>query len=248
MGGIMSYQQVAPRARIGFIIPSSNRMVEPQVQRWMPAGVSPHFTRIGMTNRHKAPLDQLLPRMLEATSLLADSKCDVIVLQCTGTSMSGGVEMEKHVIAEMQRVGGCPTASAASSLTAAFEALDARRLVFLSETKQPGHDKKIAYLKECGYELVADKAVGLSGSDEYCTTPAQRWFDEAVALRNDNADAYFISCANIHSIDVIQRLEDKLQRPVVTTNQAAIWRSLRLAGIDDDVPSLGALMRIGAKT
>jgi maleate isomerase len=67
-------------------------------------------------------------------------------------------------------------------------------------------------------------------------------------LRNDNADAYFISCANIHSIDVIQRLEDKLQRPVVTTNQAAIWRSLRLAGIDDDVPSLGALMRIGAKT
>lgn len=247
-GVVMSYQQVSPRARIGFIIPSSNRMVEPQVQRWMPAGVAPHFTRIGMTNRHKAPLDQLLPRMLEATSLLADSKCDVIVLQCTGTSMSGGVDMEKHVIAEMQRIGRCQTTSAASALTAAFEALDAQRLVFLSETKQPGHDKKIAYLKECGYEVVADKALGLSGSDEYCTTPAERWFDEAVALRNDNADAYFISCANIHSIDVIQRLEDKLQRPVVTTNQAAIWRSLRLAGIVDDVPGLGALMKIGAKS
>jgi maleate isomerase len=244
----MNYQPISPRARIGFIIPSSNRMVEPQVQRWMPAGVAPHFTRIGMTNRHKAPLEQLLPRILEATSLLADSKCDVIVLQCTGTSMSGGVDMEKHVIAEMQKVGNCPTASAASSLTAAFEALSACRLVFLSETKQPGHDKKVAYLKEAGYELVADKAVGLSSSDEYCTMPAERWYDEALALRNDKAEAYFISCANIHSIDVIARLEEKLQRPVVTTNQAAIWRSLRAAGINDDVPGLGALMKIAAKS
>ena len=45
-----SYDPITPRARIGFIIPSSNRMVEPQMQRLMPAGVVPHFTRIGMTN------------------------------------------------------------------------------------------------------------------------------------------------------------------------------------------------------
>jgi hypothetical protein len=86
----MAYKTIAPRARIGFIIPSSNRMVEPQMQRYMPDGVVPHFTRIGMTNRHKAPLEQLLPRILEAAELLADSKCDVTVLQCTGTSTSSG--------------------------------------------------------------------------------------------------------------------------------------------------------------
>ena len=55
-----SYEPIVPRARIGFIIPSSNRMVEPQMQRFMPAGVVPHFSRIGMTNRHKAPLEQLI--------------------------------------------------------------------------------------------------------------------------------------------------------------------------------------------
>jgi maleate isomerase len=242
----MAYVKIIPRARIGFIIPSSNRMVEPQVQRWMPVGIIPHFTRIGMTNRHKAPLDKLLPRILEATSLLADSKCDVIVLQCTGTSMSGGVDMERHVIAEMSQTCGRPAVSAASSLTAAFEALSARRLVFLSETKQAGHDKKIAYLKESGYKIVADKAIGLEGSDEYCTTPPQLWFDEAIALRNDKADAYFISCANIHAIDVIASLEERLHRPVVTTNQAAIWRSLRSAGLSDDIPGLGALMKLPA--
>src|SRR6201997_4398375 len=100
----MGYQTLVPRARIGFIIPSSNRMVEPQMQRLMPPGVVPHFTRIGMTHRHKAPLEQLIPRITDAAELLADSKCDVIVLQCTGTSMSGGVDMERRVVAEIARV------------------------------------------------------------------------------------------------------------------------------------------------
>ncbi len=159
--------------------------------------------------------------------------------------MSGGVEKEKHVIDEMRRTCGRPTLSAASSLTAAFAALNARRLVFISETKQAGHDKKVAFLKEAGYDIVADKAVGLEGTDEYCVMPPQLWFDEAVALRRDEADAYFISCANISSIEVIDALERRLGKPVVTSNQAALWCALRAAGVDDDIPGLGALMQRG---
>src|SRR6266705_839556 len=99
-----SYEPIVPRARIGFIIPSSNRMVEPQMQRFMPEGVVPHFARIGMTNRHKAPLEQLIPRITAAAELLADSKCDVTVLQCTGTSMLGGVDLDKRVVTEIEKV------------------------------------------------------------------------------------------------------------------------------------------------
>src|SRR5712672_3299604 len=141
------YEPIVPRARIGFIIPSSNRMVEPQMQRCMPAGVVPHFSRIGMTNRHKAPLDQLIPRITAAAELLADSKCDVTVLQCTGTSMSGGVDMDKRVVAEIEKVTRRPALSTASALNDAFAAFGARRLVFISETKQDDHDKKLAYLR-----------------------------------------------------------------------------------------------------
>jgi len=243
----MQYEPIVPRARIGFIIPSSNRMVEPQMQRFMPNGVVPHFTRIGMTNRHKAPLEQLLPRITDAADLLGDSECDVIVLQCTGTSMSGGVDMDKHVVAEIEKVTKRPSLSTASALNAAFAALGARRLVFISETKQAGHDKKLAYLREAGYDIVADKAASLEGTDAYCTTPPRFWYDTAMGLRNDSADAYFLSCANIHTIDVIEELERDLGKPVVTSNQAALWCSLRAAGIQDDVPGLGALLRLDAR-
>jgi maleate isomerase len=239
----MAYEPIIPRARLGFIIPTSNRMVEPQVQRYMPPGVVPHFTRIGMTNKHKAPLEQQLPKIAAATEALAESKMDAVILQCTGTSMSGGLEIERRVIEAMEKAAGVPCSTAASSLTSAFAALNASKLVFVSETKQPDHEKKLRYLREAGYEIVADKAVGLSGTDEYCTTPPKLWFDTTLALKNDAADAYFISCANIHSIDVIEDLEKVLNKPVITSNQAAIWKSLRLAGIYDAVPGLGHLLR-----
>jgi maleate isomerase len=238
----MTYEPIIPRARIGLIIPSSNRMVEPQAVRFLPDGVVPHFTRIGMTNKHKAPLEKLTPRIVEAAELLAESRCDVIVLQCTGTSMSGGVEAEKQVMAAMEKATGVPAISAASSLTAAFAALNAKRLVFISETARADHEKKLAYLREAGFDILADKAVGLAGSDQYCTMPPQLWYDTALELRQDAAQAYFISCANIHSIDTIERLEATLDKPVVTSNQAAFWHALRTIGIKDDVPRLGRLM------
>lgn len=237
----MTYEPVVPRARLGFIIPASNRMVEPQMQRFAPDGVVPHFTRVGMTNRHAAPLPDLMPRIAAAAELLSDAKCDVIVLQCTGTSMSGGLDGEKEVVRTMEAASGRAALTTASCLMTALEALKARKLVFVSEVKPDAHAKKRAFLEEAGYRIVADKAAGLENSDAYCTTPPEFWLDLVRAMRDDGADAYFISCANIHSIDVIAALEAELDRPVVTSNQVALWCALRVAGIDDAATGLGRL-------
>src|SRR5579872_5965638 len=140
----MSYAPVIPRARIGFIIPSSNRMAEPQIQRYAPEGVVPHFTRLRMTNRHRRPLPELLPQILECTALLMDSKCDAIVFQCTGTSMSGGVDADEMVVSEIRKAADRPAVSTAGAVRAALSALHASRLVFVSETSPEGHAKKLA--------------------------------------------------------------------------------------------------------
>ena len=86
----MAHEKIPPRARLGFIIPSSNRMAEPNIQRFAPDGVVPHFMRLRMTGPHSVALDDLLPRITDAAAILGDAKCDVTVLHCTGTSMSGG--------------------------------------------------------------------------------------------------------------------------------------------------------------
>jgi len=49
--------------RIGLIIPSSNRMVEQEMARFVPPDVTLHVARLRMTGPHHAPLAQLLPRI-----------------------------------------------------------------------------------------------------------------------------------------------------------------------------------------
>ena len=46
-------------ARIGLIIPSSNRMVEQEMARFFPAGVVPHVARLRMTGPHHVALDEI---------------------------------------------------------------------------------------------------------------------------------------------------------------------------------------------
>ena len=66
-------------------------------------------------------------------------------------------------------------------------------------------------------------------------------------LVRDNAkdikesDGLFISCTNWRTFEIIKYLERDLGKPVITSNQAALWYSLRKIGIRDNITELGKL-------
>ena len=86
------------RARVGLIIPSSNRLTEPQFRAFMPADVAVHVTRLQMTGRHSKPVEALARDVVGAASALADAKCDVIVFHCTGNAMENGPDGERLLL------------------------------------------------------------------------------------------------------------------------------------------------------
>ncbi|MFM1814731.1 MAG: hypothetical protein RLZ98_1426, partial [Pseudomonadota bacterium] len=73
----------------------------------------------------------------------------------------------------------------------------------------------------------------LPGSDAYCSTPPSYWREKAIEARDNSADAYLLSCANISVFSVIQELETELGKPVVTSNQAVLWDGLSRVGCTD---------------
>jgi maleate cis-trans isomerase len=236
----MKHARTEPRARIGFIIPSSNRMAEPNFQRYAPPGIVPHFMRLRMSGRHRKTFDDLIAGLEEAASILGDAKCDVTVLQCTGTSMSGGFGGEAAMVKAIERATGRPGLTTANCLMMALEMIRAKRLVFVSENDRAGYEEKKRFLQSAGFEIVGGRGAAFV-SDESCTTPPAFWADMAHQERSDRADTYFISCANIQAIDVIETLEADLGKPVLTSNQVALWAAVRTAGIADTLPGLGQL-------
>jgi maleate cis-trans isomerase len=57
------------------------------------------------------------------------------------------------------------------------------------------------------------------------------------------ADAVFISCSNFRTLDIIEAVERESGKPVVTSNQAAMWGTLRGIGDRRVVPGAGRLFQ-----
>src|SRR5215831_12555274 len=213
-------------ARIGLIIPSSNRMVEQEMARHVPADVTLHVARLRMTGPHHVALDALLPRVEDAARTLTDARCDAVAFHCTATSMEDGMAGEERVLAALTRAGAPHATTTATAIRRAFAALGARRIVLVTPYDADTTAAEADFLRATGCEVLHAVGCALAGSDAYCATPAAFWRDQVAAAARPEADAYLLSCANIAALGIIATLEARLDRPVVTSNQAVIWDAL----------------------
>lgn len=232
-----------PRARVGFIIPSRNTITEPDLNRYAPAGIGVHCVRLKQVT--ETPLIEQTPSILVAASLLADARCDMIVYHCTGKSMGSGVAAEKRLVAQIEKKTGRRACTTASAVGVALQALGARKIVMATPYPQKTNDSEKAYLAELGVEVLRDLAAGLPKPDGVCGATPEFWVEETFKHRHPEAQAYFLSCCNMQGMGAIAGLEAKLDRPVISSNQAAFWYALRALGISDDVPAIGRLFRLG---
>ena len=235
-----------PLARIGLIIPSSNRLTEPQLRHFAPPELGIHVTRLQMTGKWNRPLSALTEDIQRAAGALADAKPDIIVFHCTGHAMEEGPEGDARTRDLIKRATGIEAMSTGGAIVEAIGALNLKRLILLTPYDQDTNDHEIDFLRQIDVTVVKDVALALPGSDQYLAVPPERWVELAVANARDAADGYFLSCTNTTQIDAITTLEAELGKPVVNSNQATIWASLKRItgklGAMPAIPALGSLM------
>jgi maleate isomerase len=233
-----------PAARIGLIIPSVNRLSEPQFTHFAPPGLGVHVTRARIAGKWRKPVAELAPIIAQAAGALADSSPDLIVYHCTDSSMREGLDGELRILDIVRREAGIEAVSTSALVVEALNALGIKRLVI-----SPYQDNEVimAYLQSCGFTVVHDVALRLSGHESPGATP-ERWVRTTLDNAREEADGYFLSCTNTTQIEAIEELEAALGKPVVSSNQAVLWGAVkrlrsRLGG-EVAMPRLGRLMAI----
>jgi maleate isomerase len=228
-------------ARIGLIIPSSNRMTEPQFNRYAPAGVGVHIARVQMTGQYKRPIAQLLDDVGRAASSLGDARCDTVVFHCTANAMAEGKEGEAALVRRVADESGAVAFSTAQAIVEALGEMRMRRVVLLSPYAQAVNDHEREFLAEHGIEVERDVALNLSSSDEYLRVPVARWIELAREHALVSADGFFLSCTNTTQIEAIDTIERETRKPAINSNQATLWAALKRVGNVPRIPGLGAL-------
>jgi len=230
------------RARLGLILPSVNVAAEPQVQAMLPAGVTLHATRLPFVRGEPAEIEAMLADAPAAALLLRDAGVNVIAFHCTAAS-TYRTDSDARVTAAITAASGCPATSTGTALVAALAAFGARRVALATPYRPEINAREAAFLEARGVAVVADLALGLGdGHAMFAVTPEQ-WIEQVCRLDADDADLFFISCAAIRAAEVVETLEQRLGRPVVTSNQLVAWHALRLAGVADGGEGFGRLFR-----
>jgi maleate isomerase len=230
------------RLRLGIIVPSGNVIAEPQIRAMLPPGVNALITRLALRGSSEAELRRMEAGVEDASRLLADAQVDRIVFHCTAVttfSPEAGPAI-RHRITAATGIRGLVTSD---SLGAAFKALRIRRVVLLTPYIAPVHQREIAFLEHLGLDVVGDAALGIDTNDAMARVSPAALEDWALSQRNDCADGYFLSCTALRTAELIAPLEQKLGRPVLTSNQVMVWHALRDAGVDGGDPVWGQLFK-----
>ncbi len=230
------------RAKIGYVLLATEQTVQDDVMKLRPDGVGIHFTRAAIpdsiTNESLAAQADLLADC--AATLLPDGSLDVVCYACTSGSLVIG---EQRVFDELNR--GAPNARATSLISGVIRglrAVNANKLVVATPYLDEINLREVEYLEKAGFEVLSVAGLNLEkDSDMVRVTPH---FIAEFALKQDraDADAIFISCGALRTLDVVQRIESQAGKPVIASNQAMIWDTLRLAGIGDKIIGYGSLL------
>jgi maleate cis-trans isomerase len=225
---------------IGFIIPSSNRMTEPQFHTYAPPGVGVHVTRLRMTGKFHKPWNELKPQLAEAAAALSDVRPGIIVFHCTANSMENGLAHEAAIVETIQQASGCQTITTAEAIREAFTRCAIKKLVLISPYVQATNLHEVHYLSEAGFTVIHERGLALE-SYAYGSVTPEEWVRVVSENTRPDADGYFLSCTATRMIEAIEELEQRLGKPVVSSNQATLWACLKRLGIAHQDKRLGRL-------
>ncbi len=239
---------MALRKRIGVMLPSSNTTTEVDFYRMAPRDVSVHFHRLwrepGLIGDYEIQV-RMNEEIERATQYLAHARPDVVAYACTGGSVLKGPGYDQELIGVMERAAGVPGVTTASAIVEAFRWLGAHKVSIATPYGEGENSRLRTFFDAADFQVLnvdgdprtADKADAQT-SDE----GSEAVLEFACGVCHPQADVLLCACTAWRSLEVVEDLEQRLDRPVITANQATMWAALRKAGVTHPISGFGRLL------
>lgn len=231
------------RARIGLIIPSVNTTIEPEFNAMKPEQVSVHTTRLVFVDGGSVEgLKQMAEGIEEASRLLASAGVDIIAYGCTTGSLVKGIGWDRELIAQIEKVSGIPATTTATAVIRTFETLRIRKVAVATPYSKELNLRLKEFFKSHGIEVTSMKGLDIHGEELRHASP-EITADLAREVNAREAEAIFISCTNLKSITVIDKLEKELKKVVFSSNTATMWDVIKRLCIHEQSDGYGKLFQ-----
>ncbi len=234
--------------KIGVLVPFTNTNLEPDMGALCPQGCTMHFERLGDYDADEVPGSAQMAGLgaadlSQALRLIGGVRPAAILYGCTSATLTHGAAFDAD-LARKIAVSGAVSITAAGALVAGIRALGVKRIGFASPYLGQINDQAVDFLASAGIETVNRADIGrvLDNYGQGELTPAEV-FDLAMRANGPEVEALVLSCTDMRSVEIIERLEEATGKPVVTSNQAMIHAVCRALDVAPPTDAPGTLFR-----
>lgn len=236
------------RARLGVILPSLNVTTEPEYYKMIPEGVTVHTARMLFEKETEETYVHLIDDVPRAATLLSHAQVHALAFACTSGSLFGGLGYDQEIISTMKKYTYCPCTTTSTAVVEALKTMGIKKVCVgtpYSEWINPLEQK---FLESSGFEVVSMRSIledvkevfgnipdetGPQVSFLVNAVPPQRVYEFAISkVYRNGCDGIFLSCMGFPTLGVVEVLEKDLGKPVISSNQATLWKLLRMAGVE----------------
>jgi maleate isomerase len=232
-----------PGRHFGLIALDSDQTTERDFMTMKPEGVSFYTARVRYAEANTLEnLRAVGGRLGDAASLiLPGTPLDAIAYSCTaGTVALGYEETARNIHSTRPHV---PVVTPMTAAFRAFEHLGISRVSLLTPYRQSVADLMADFIIQRGFIVLNSASFLLRNSSELPRLTPASISAAALEVCRDDADALFISCTGVRAVELLDDLEQRLGKTVLSSNQCMFWECLQHCGHRFPIQGCGRLLR-----
>lgn len=225
----------------GVLIPSTNTTVEIEYNRLLPPTLQVHVGRL-LTSGNGPFAPSKEEDIDYQARLLGTAKVEVVSLAQTSASLFAE-NYDGNVTQRMSKAAGVPAITSAQAVGEAVRALGARRIALVSPYSQQVIElARHYYQTKYGLEVVAVEGFAATNSYLIGKLGPENARDAFARIDRPEIEAFVVPGGNFPTMSFVPDWEREFAKPVITTNQAALWAMLRIMQAGEKLPGLGRLL------
>lgn len=238
------------RLKLGVMAPSTNTIVQPDLDDMRPLGVTNHYSRIFTPNTtalsndtFRAGVDTIGSNVVAAVDGVMTCEPDYLVMGISALSFFGGAKGADAFVAAVEARSGRKVTVGSHAMAKALAAYGGiKRIALLTPYWPVMNAEVIRYFGDMGFVVVRDIALECRSWVGIAHVTAAQCRDALRRLDGDDVDALIQVGTNLSMVRLAAAAELWLGKPVVAINTATYWYALRANGVMDKQSGFGRLM------
>ena len=188
----------------------------------------------------KENLIKMSENVTEVTKdILPDEKIDCVAYGCTSGTIAAGFDAIQKKIKDAKPEAIVTTPSTAS--IKALKKLNVNKVAIFTPYSKKLNDEVLDFFKKENFEIKANSYFNIESDIDIGKVDPNYLYEVLSNMNLNGAEALFVSCTALPALSIINKLEEKLNKFVLSSNQTLIWDSLNAIGYKNNVEGFGKL-------